>query len=496
KLQQAMQQQNLLTKRQEEEIHFYMKDYRLELTDNTTGVKPLNIFPEHEHLSTAVDPLSFTYRDSLFALSIRPAWSMESYFNKNEFAFTNGIGLEGFGYYGKHLGVYARYSHHYENTTLSSPGFFSRRPGGVINEHSDGSQAYNDISWGIMYSWKWGALGLVKDRPEWGNNYYGAGILSGKTPSFTQIRLQLTPVRWFEFNYLHGWLGSDVIDSSRSWWDGNSYQEVMRPKYIAANMFTITPIPHLNISVGNSIIYSDAGVQAAYLVPFLFFRLADYELGGMSDDASSNSQIFFDISSRNIRHLHLYFSIFADEISIYRIGDPTRHNFLGYKGGFRLSNWPVQDLSLTTEYTYTLPGVYRHFISTTTFESDSYTLGHYMRDNSHELFLALLYKPIRGLQVELSYNFAQHGNDYLHEKGSHADENPMLEEITWQKSIIGLKANYAILSNASIFAAIYYSDIRGYEVDGQSAEYYLSRYTPEMFWNETFTANFGFRIGL
>ena len=76
---------------------------------------------------------------------------------------------------------------------------------------------------------------LVKDKQVWGNNYNGANIFGGNNPSFIQLRLHLNPVKWFNFNYFHGWLNSMVVDSSRSYWVTNSYgtdyREVYHKKY-------------------------------------------------------------------------------------------------------------------------------------------------------------------------------------------------------------------------------------------------------------------------
>jgi len=496
KLQDALDKDSLLSNRQKEDVNFYLRDYRLEIEYHTRGMKPLNLFPEKEHIATSLDPLALTYRDSLFALSIRPVIGMEMITNKNQTSFQSQIGVDGFGYYSRSLGVYANYNYSYENTPLSDPGYLDQHAGGVISRYSDGTQSYNDFRWGVVYSWSFGSFGIVKDKPQWGSSYHGSNILAGRAPSFIQLELKINPARWFEFSYFHGWLGSDVVDSSRSYWDGNNYHEVMRPKYIAANMFTFIPIPHLNISIGNSIIYSDQSVHAVFLVPVLFFRLADYDQSGGDDFSSGNSQMFLDISSRNIKHLHLYYSLYADDLSLYRISDPDRHNYFSHKGGFRLSNWPLQNLSLTAEYTYTQPLVYDHIISTATFDSYSYNLGHYMRDNSQDLYLALQYKPIRGLRVELSYNYAQHFNDYESAAGSPGDKTPEMQDLTWQKNAFGLSGNYAILSNASLFAGIYFSNIQGFDVDEHSADYYLSRYTSEMFWGETVSGSLGFRFGL
>jgi hypothetical protein len=495
KLQEALDQKDQLNKRQIQEIEFYMKDYRFELVYNTNGMKPLNIFPGKDHLATSLDPMAITYRDSLIAFSLRPIWGIEYFINSNESAFHRWGGVEGFGYIGKNIGAYTSLRDNHENVTLTAPTYFNQRLGAPVKGSMKGGIDYSEARGGLMYSWKWGAIGIVKDQIIWGNNYYGSNILSGRTPSFAQIKLQLKPAKWFEFNYIHGWLVSDVIDSTHSYWDGDTYREVMHSKFIAANMFTFIPFRHLNISLGNSIIYSDIGIQAAYLIPFLFYKSVDHTLNSTNNYAGQNAQMFFDISSRNIKHLHLFFTFFVDEFSINRVTNSEVHNFLSYKGGFRLSNWPVQNLSLIAEYTYTLPMTYQHRISTTTFESNSYNLGHYMRDNSQDLYLALIYKPIRGLRIDFSYNFVQHGNNYIYGDYEPVDGAPILKDITWQKSIIGLRAKYEFINNAYVFAGVYFSDINGYDVDGLTAEEYLTFFTPEMYWGNTTTINIGFNIG-
>ncbi len=310
-----------------------MKDYRLELVYNTKGMKPLNIFPKKDHIATSLNPLAVTYRDSLVAFSLRPIYGIEYFINSNESAFHRYGGAELFGYISKNFGAYTSLKDNHENVTLTDPTYFNQRAGDPVKGSQKGGIDYSEARGGAMISWNWGAIGVVKDQLIWGNNYNGSNIFSGRTPSFGQIKLEIKPARWFEFNYIHGWLVSDVIDSSRSYWDGDTYREVMHSKYIAANMFTFIPWKHLNISLGNSIVYSDIGVQAAYLVPFLFYKSVDHTLNSTNNYAGQNSQMFFDISSRNIKHLHLFFSFFVDEFSISRVTNSNEHNFLSYKGG-------------------------------------------------------------------------------------------------------------------------------------------------------------------
>lgn len=495
KLQEAYAQKEILSKRMVKEIEFYLKDYRLETTYNTKGMKPLNIFHKKDHLASSANPVAITYRDSLVGFSLRPIWGIEYFINSNESAFHRWGGVEGFGYFSSNLGGWVSLRDNHENILLTDPSYFNQRLGSPRKGSVKGGVDYSETRGGLVYSWKWGAAGIIKDQIIWGNNYNGANIFSGRIPSFAHIMLKLKPTKWFEFNYFHGWLVSDVVDSSRSYWDGDTYREVMYNKFLAANMFTFTPFKNFNFSFGNSIVYSDMGVHAAYLVPFLFYKSVDHTLNSTNNYAGQNAQLFFDISSRNIKHLHLFFTLFVDEFSITRVTNSEEHNFLSYKGGFRLSNWPLNDLIFTGEFTYTLPMTYQHRISTTTFESNNYNMGHYMRDNSMDLYFLLTYKPLRGLRIDLSYNYAVHGNQYDYRTYDPPDGAPILQDKTWQTNAVGIKAKYEFFNNAYVFAGLILQDVQGFDVDGLTAENYLEMYTPEMFWGNTTTINLGFNIG-
>ncbi len=109
--------------------------------------------------------------------------------------------------------------------------------------------------------------------------------------------------------------------------------------------------------------------------------------------------------------------------------------------------------------------------------------------------MAVTYKPIRGLRVDLSYNYAKHGNNYVYGEYDPPDEAPIMKDITWQKSMIGLKGKYEFINNAYVFLGVFFSNIEGHDVDGITAEEYLTMFTPEMYWGNTTTINLGFNIG-
>jgi hypothetical protein len=223
-------------------------------------------------------------------------------------------------------------------------------------------------------------------------------------------------------------------------------------------MFTFTPLRNLNISAGNSIIYSDNTVNPAYLVPLFFYKSVDHTL--TSGINNMNSQMFLDISSRQIKNLHLYASLFIDELSVDRFTKDDEWNFFSWKTGFRLSNFPVQNLSLTTEYTYTYPLSFQHYVPTLTYETAGFNLGHYLKDNSREWYVSLNYKPLRTLDINLFLLDAIRGPDYT-ELGTNRLGNPPLSSEEWHNTTIGLKASYQVINDLYTWMSYSHSDISG-----------------------------------
>lgn len=484
-----------LNKRQEKELIFYLKVFILESnakTLNTDKYKwDLN---KNKTLVLAANPPGLFYKDSVFAMAIQPIIGA-SYSNNTNGGLTHTWGgASMFGYIGKNLGFYTSVRDNNVSRLIIKPEYLIHTQGVPVKNFGDKGVDYTEARGGLMYSWKWGTIGIVKDHVEWGTGYNGTNIQSGRVPSFAQIKLELKPVRWFEFNYYHGWLSSEVVDSNRTYYTNNTHRIVYHEKYIAANMFTFYPFKHFNVSFGNSIIYTDVGgggPHLAYLVPFLFYKSVDLTLSPNDQDgySSNNNHFFLNFSSRNIKKLHLYFSLFADDISTRYFFDKDLYNSFSYKVGFRLSNFLVQNIIITGEYTLTNPYVFQHHAETQNYTSNGYNMGHYLVDNSQEFYFSLKYIPIRGLSFLLSYSLAQHGDDYDINNpidGVHSD--PRLKNIIWQNQNFYFSSRYEIVSNTYVFANFNYQNITG----EQSA---IEKYTPEYYWGKTSTFSVGMNIG-
>lgn len=495
----AEKQSGKLNPRQQKELAFYLRQYSILSADAKnpyTNSKRGNLITRSPKLNLGILPPGLHYKDSLFIFSIKPIWGIREYSVGGKNIRHTWGGAEAWGSI-KNFTVYASLRDNSQTEILANPTYFTQLEGGNYKSAPTNKTGgdFSEMRGGVVYGWKWGSIGLVKDQIQWGTNYHGASILSGRNPSIGMIKLQLKPVSWFELNYIHGWLVSEVIDSNRSYTTSNGdFRAVYRDKYIAANLMTFTPLRDISFSIGNSIIYSDLNVQPAYLIPVMFYKSVDHTLNHRIDN--QNSQMYFDYSIRRINHLHLYGTIFFDEFSVSRITDSKRHNFVSQKYGVRLSNWPIQNTAFTFEYTQTNPLVYKHRIETTTFETNKFNLGHYLRDNSDEIYGAIDFRPLRGLLLRGDITYARHGNEYAYNDASKADELPIMKDITWENLTLSVSCRWEFIHDSWLYLNVAQSNIKGHNVDSHTAQEYLDLYTPKSFQgkNTIITAglNFGF----
>ena len=395
-----------------------------------------------------------------------------------------------------------------QGALLSQPGFLNNLPAGGYHAASYGADDA-EIRAGIKaYSW-WGSIGLVKDNLQWGDSYYSSNIISSRALSFPMIELKLNPCKWFRLDYIHGWLASMVADSTSYYLEYDAEKDVDKKiyrqanKYLAANMLTFTPVRGLNLSVGSSVIYGISNMFAAFSLPISFFNSTDFQLASGGKFENENSQIFLNISSRNLKYTHLYASVFVDEFSFGRLKKTNpENNLISWKVGARVSNWPVKDLSLTAEFTRTNILTYKQSYATHTWASNGYNLGHYLGDNAQEVYVALAYKPVRGLSLELSYVGATKYNDYDYVRKYVFDiiaQKPF-ENVVWRNDEVKLHAVYEVVNNAYAFVDLGWNNARGFDVTNDNigaeirldAEGYLKRYTPAFYWGQNMTLKMGF----
>ncbi|MBQ6748268.1 MAG: hypothetical protein IJR09_02400 [Paludibacteraceae bacterium] len=560
-LTEAQSKDSLLSPRQRDEVQFYLQDYALEC-----DTLPTYYSYGHRHVTQWITPVSnlsladpslhILTKDKIFKFRLRPILGMDLSYNKKGLLMHRWYGAEIQMDIARHLSIWGSIRDnswsglginnskiHYgwrlaDNSDPSNPVYapnpaLNNIPGVQYKESNYGGD-FSDSRGGIsLYTW-WGSIGVQRERIQWGDAQHCSNILSAHNPAVPMVTLQLTPCKWFQFDYFHAWLPSNVTDSSYYYTERYKEGETKlnyRPanKFMAANMFTFMPIKYIQFSFGNSIVYAERNVQAAYFIPIAFFKSLDHLLTKGLGSENQNSQVFASISVRPTDHLRLYGSFYLDEFKLARLKKSNpEHNPVSYLVGFNWSGWPVRGLSLRGEFMRSYIATYTHSIKVLDFTSNSFNMGHYMGDNAQSIFVQLAYRPVRGLRLTLDYTCDTKYRNYDYVRYYIAGsvkpnkQNPIIaqkpfSEKTWRNDVVNFRAVYEVFNNCYAHVDFTYNNARayapasertdgedrGWNADGTSMNltgaalesYYLNKFTPVFYQGGNFTFSCGLSFG-
>lgn len=533
-LTQAQRADSLLSNRQQNELKFYLNEFALEndlMVDNFVQYTDCRTFS----LSLADPQFSYKSLNNMFKMRIRPILGGDVMLSKKGAIIQRWWGAEIQMDIAKHLSIWGSLRDNSWNGNWLNTDYFpsdyaringarihygasqqtpalSNIPGVQYKEATYGGD-FSDSKGGInLYSW-WGSIGIQRENIRWGDSYHSSNILSGRNPAVPMITLQLTPCKWFQFDYFHAWLVSNVLDSTYYYLEnttnGNASLKNYRPynKFMAANMFTFTPIKHLSISLGNSIVYAEQSLQVAYLIPIAFYKSLDHLLTKGVRTQNQNSQVFASISVRPINHLQLYGSFFLDEVkfSRFKLSEPE-NNPISYLVGFNWSGWPIDGLSLKGEFMRSYIACYTHSIDVLTWASNSYNMGHYMGDNAQSIYAELAYRPVRGLLLKLSYtnDMKYNSYSYLRDNISETIAQKPFDHCIYRNDEIRFDGIYEAHPNMYLRLSIGYNNAQGFDnlkSDPLPSEYigtaqqYLDAFCPLYYQGKNLTISGSFSFG-
>ena len=445
KLIEASEKSEQLTSMEKEELEFYSRDFKFEF-DIINNIK---IDSSQITIAgyDAGDRLRlFSYRNNFFSLNLSPILGYKAGSLDDEKLTHFWNGLYTYGYIDKYIGYSFDFRDNTETgNTIDKTKEFTPVTGVEAKSsltapnYALDKMEYSESRAVLATDWSWGSFAVGKDFLEWGYSESGFLVLSQKPPSYGFIRLDVKPVDWLKFNYAHGWLSSSVIDSNSIFYNSAgtiSYSFI--DKFIATHSLIITPVSGLDVSIGESIIY-DEEIEFLYLVPIMFFRLADYLISEQSNDAGGNAQFFLGVSSKGqIKNTHLYGTLFIDEISLNGLFDPETQRYqLGFTLGGSITDLPFENLTAKIEYTKIYPSVYEHYIQTSDYKSSDYILGHWMGQNGDLIYASLNYRILRGLQATVWGQYIRKGDDVNIQQQYNAKPQPPF--------LFGLRKNYGYL---------------------------------------------------
>ena len=547
-LRSAQDKDSLLSRRQQDDLQFYMQDYALEL-----DTLPVYHSYGHRHVTQWITPVSnlsladpslhILTTNKLFKMRLRPILGMDLYVSKKGAITKRWYGAEIQMDIAHHLSIWGSL----RDNSWSGQGVKGSKltygwvgdtpypalnslPGVQYKEANYGGD-FSDSRGGIaLYTW-WGRIAVERERLQWGDAQLSSTILSAHNPAVPMVTLQLTPCSWFQFDYFHAWLNSNVLDSTYYYQERYAEGETKthyRPmnKFMAANMFTFKPIKYIHFSIGNSIVYAERNVQAAYFIPIAFFKSLDHLMTKGVGVENQNSQVFASITVRPTDHLRLYGTFYIDEFKLARLKPSNKENNpVSYVVGFQWSGWPVNGLSLKGEFMRSYIATYTHSIQVLDYTSNTYNMGHYMGDNAQSLFLQLSYRPVRSLRLTLDYTQDTKYRKYDYVRKNIAGtrvENPIIaqkpfSEKIWRNDELKFRAIYEVFNNCYAHVDLIYNNARaftpasariegedrGWNADGTSRElageelkiYYLNKFTPAFMQGKNFTAVMGLSFG-
>ena len=519
RLMEAQERDSLLNKRQKEDLQFYLQDFALEcdtlptyysyghkhVTQWKTAVSNLNLADPSLHILT---------KDKIFKMRVRPILGMDLSYNKKGLLMHRVYGAEIQMDIAKHVSIWGSIrDNSWDGTRLKEsyfPTIYDQISGarvtkpqylnnlaGVQYKESNYGGDFSDSRGGIsLYAW-WGSISVQRERVTWGDAQHCSNILSAHNPAVPMVTLQLTPCKWFQFDYFHAWLVSNVIDSTyyyaENYKDGvTKYNYRPANKFMAANMFTFMPCKYIQFGFGNSIVYAERNVQAAYFIPIAFYKSLDHLLTkGMSTE-NQNSQAFATITVRPTDHLRLYGSFFLDEFKLARLkkSNPQK-NPISYLVGFNWSGWPVKGLALRGEFMRSYIATYVHSIAVLDYTSNSYQMGHYMGANAQSIWLQLSYRPTRSLRLTLDYtrDTKYTAYDYIRGDIKNIISQTPFKNAIWRNDEISFRAVYEVFNNCYAHVDMAYNYARA----GKAED--LEQYSPVYLQGKNLTMSCGLSFG-
>ncbi len=462
-LEELLQQQDKLSATEKGELHFYLQEYALINSESDTST--IFLFTKDNNRRARFLGIS----SSDFSLKVDPIIGDQIIIG-NKIAInqvSNGVQL--WGTAGKKIGYQLYYRDITEKGdvrnyyTVNGLSFKREDPSTgiiIVGLNNDKKINYSEVRANISYNFSKGMILFGKDRITWGYAQNGRIVLSDKSPTYPYIRLDYEPIKNLRFNYTHAWLNSNLIDSNQSYFtprEGVSGDQriIFTPKFLATHSLSYTIQKGLDISIGESIIYSDK-LDPGFLIPINLFKIYDNNKSNYLINAGSNGQYFFQASSRNqIKNTHLFTTVFIDELRVATILNSKKaRNQIGYTIGGSITDQFIPYLTLGGEYTRVNPFVYSNLIPAQSYTQYDYSLGDWMGNNFDRLLLYGKYNPKPKLQLYAHLQRIRKGGTGTILQQYTAEPQPkFLFEFQKNRFDVLLKADYEYINNLYLFSS-------------------------------------------
>lgn len=308
------------------------------------------------------------------------------------------------------FGYYARATNglQYGNTELAS--FKSNlRYNYKYNSDHDSSKFFDETIGYLSAEFDYIKFKIGRDRVNIG---YGISksIMDSYSPQMDYLSLQLN-YSIFNFSFLHGKLfGKTSYKSNKV----SGTQKIINDKYIAYHRLGINFSKHLHIGFGETIIYANRNIDISYLNPFNFYKSVEH-----ANQDRDNAMLFVDFRNNSFKGLTVFGTILIDDVDFSKFGTDWYGNKFVYDFGFTYEPFPESfPLTIGMQYLRIDPYVYAHRFDDNNYTSMDIGVGPNIQPNSGSCFFNIKYKPHYRIELEMSYQFINHGANEVDSNGN------------------------------------------------------------------------------
>ena len=436
-------------------------------------------------------PYKFYSGDSY--ISFEPKFQAEYHFNSSDtstFA-ENYQRLTGGGYIFGYLGDNIGFSFDGVNNAVRGNIFDVKKidcpEQGIGVEHKrDGSYYYEEVDAAVSFSTKYADITIGRFSNFWGCGHTGSVSLSNKAPSYPQIMVRAKFNDWLRFVYFHGWLESNILDDSTSYWinygDQEFDREFYKKKYVAAHRLEIAPSDRFSFGLSELLYYGERDAEFVYFIPIMLFWSAQ-----RYTNDQDNEMIGLDYEWIPFYGIKTYGSLLIDEIALSKIFKKNEsHNYVAYQLGAYIVEPFMTGLDFRIEFTHLNPWVYTHKFPINFATSDDYWMGYWTGQNADNLYFGIDYQPNSKLKFSADYSLYRKGaQDSIKYQYQIPPVEKFLYGHQYTKNTFSFKCSYEILPELETEFGFRYTDCNVNEENIALAE--QGEYVNPVYYKSDFT---------
>ena len=311
---------------------------------------------------------------------------------------------------------------------------------------------YNDLRVSLTYSFNNGFISTGQDRISFGYGQQSNIILSQNAPAYPFIRLKYLPFKKIQFNYLHAFLQSNILNKNAEYpFNTPTYggmSNIYIPKFYAMHSITYSPQQGVDLSIGESIVYANK-LNIGYLFPLNYFKSFDNTSSNQNLLAGANGQFFTAASIRRfIPNTQLYGQLFIDEIRISRLLTNENRNQIGYQIGAKTNDLlKIKRFIGGMEYTKNRPFVYSNLNPAQYYTHHNEQLGDWLGNNSDRILTYLQYYPHQKILTKIEFAYIRKGGSgTIDQQYLASPQPPFFFDPRFKQKSITFEAKYQVLN--------------------------------------------------